>query len=101
MKISVFGDGAWGTALAMNLLSNGHRVTVWGAFPDYLDEMREKRENYRFLPGVTLPDELEFESDAVTAVRECDVILPSYDDSVYLYAYHFEPIQSGDRFKQA
>lgn len=75
MKISVFGDGAWGTALAMNLISNGHDVTVWGAFPDYLKEMESKRENFRFLPGVTLPDELAFESDAVAAVRNCDIIL--------------------------
>ena len=75
MKISVFGDGAWGTALAMNLISNGHDVTVWGAFPDYLKEMESKRENFRFLPGVTLPDELAFESDAVAAVRSCDIIL--------------------------
>lgn len=75
MKISVFGDGAWGTALAMNLLSNGHKVTVWGAFPDYLEEMKARRENFRFLPGVTLPEELEFESDAEKAVRTCDIIL--------------------------
>lgn len=75
MKIAVFGDGAWGTALAMNLIANGHDVTVWGAFPEYLEEMRSRKENCRFLPGVTLPDELAFESDAVTAVRNCDVIL--------------------------
>ena len=75
MKITVFGDGAWGTALAMNLLDNGHQVTIWGAFPEYLREMAERRENYRFLPGVALPETLQFESDAELAVRTCDVIL--------------------------
>lgn len=54
MKIAVLSDGAWGTALAMNLIDNGHEVVSWGPFPDYLDEMREKRENVRFLPGVKL-----------------------------------------------
>ena len=75
MKVAVFGDGAWGTALAMNLISNNHRAVIWGAFPEYLKEMEKTRENRKFLPGVTLPPELEFESDAQKAVRECDVIL--------------------------
>ena len=75
MKIAVFGDGAWGTALAMNLIANGHGVTLWGAFPDYLEEMKKSRTNGRFLPGVTLPETLEFESDAEQAVRNCDIIL--------------------------
>lgn len=75
MKIAVFGDGAWGTALAMNLIANGHGVTLWGAFPDYLEEMKKSRTNGRFLPGVTLPETLEFESDAEQAVRKCDIIL--------------------------
>ena len=75
MKIAVFGDGAWGTALALNLIANNHKVVIWGAFPEYLREMAEKRENFKFLPGVALPENLEFESDAEKTVRECDVIL--------------------------
>ena len=39
MKCVVVGDGAWGTALAVNLLQNSHDVTLWGAFPDYLEQM--------------------------------------------------------------
>ena len=43
MKICVAGDGAWGTALALNLLRNGHQVVIWGAFGDYLLEMEKTR----------------------------------------------------------
>ena len=75
MKITVFGDGAWGTALALTLLDNGHDVSIWGAFPEYLEEMRARKENFKFLPGVVLPDTLGFESDAESAVRNCDIIL--------------------------
>ncbi len=32
MKICVIGDGAWGTALAINALENKHNVVMWGAF---------------------------------------------------------------------
>ena len=43
MRIAVLSDGAWGTALALNLVANGHEVTQWGPFPDYLDEMARTR----------------------------------------------------------
>lgn len=68
MKVTVIGDGGWGTALALNLLANHHDVTLWGAFPDYIGEMRSSRQNRRFLPGVELPDTLKLESDLAKAV---------------------------------
>ena len=40
MRISVIGNGGWGTALARLLDSYGHAVTVWGPFPADLDEIR-------------------------------------------------------------
>ena len=47
MKISVLSDGAWGTALATVLISNNHDVTMWGPFPEYIEEMaREKLDMY-------------------------------------------------------
>jgi glycerol-3-phosphate dehydrogenase (NAD(P)+) len=54
--IVVLGDGAWGTALALVLSKVGHPVSIWSKFPAYADEVRQKRENTRFLPGVTLPE---------------------------------------------
>ena len=75
MKICVIGDGAWGTALAINALANKHHVVIWGAFPEYLNEMRKNRENRKFLPGVKLPDELEFEDDIKKALTGCRIII--------------------------
>ena len=63
MKITVISDGAWGTALAELLIANGHEVVQWGPFADYLDTMRETRENSRFLPGVKLDPRHRFEAD--------------------------------------
>ncbi len=73
MKVTVIGDGGWGTALALNLLANYHDVTLWGAFPDYLDEMRASRKNSRFLPGVELPLELKLEGDLAKAVDQSEI----------------------------
>jgi glycerol-3-phosphate dehydrogenase (NAD(P)+) len=69
MKAVIIGDGAWGTALGLNLLKNGHEVVIWGAFPDYLDEMAAQRENFKFLPGVPLPAELQFCADPAEAIN--------------------------------
>lgn len=75
MRIAVLSDGAWGTALALNLVANGHEVTQWGPFPDYLDEMARTRENARFLPGVKLPPELHFEPEMGKAVSGRELLL--------------------------
>ena len=67
MKISVLGDGGWGTALALVLDRNGHEVTVWGAFPEVVAETRRSRENARYLPGVALPASVRWTSDRAEA----------------------------------
>lgn len=54
-NIVVLGDGGWGTALAILLDQNGHKVTLWSNFPDYAEYLDRKRENTRFLPGVKIP----------------------------------------------
>ena len=75
MKICVAGDGAWGTALAVNAIENNHKVVLWGAFPEYLEQMKISRENTKFLPGVKLPDALEFEADISLALADCSIII--------------------------
>ena len=75
MKIAVVGDGGWGTANALLLAGRGHAVTLWGAFPDYVDEMRSSRRNDRFLPGVELPMSLGITSDRAEAVAGADVVV--------------------------
>lgn len=75
MKITVLSDGSWGTALAMTLLDNGHNVSMWGPFPDYLEQMAKTRENSRFLPGVKLSAQLVLEKDMAKAVAGSELIV--------------------------
>lgn len=72
-KVAVIGDGGWGTALALLLMDNGHAVTLWGPFRDYVDTMRARRENDRFLPGVPLPAGLQITADPREAADSADV----------------------------
>ena len=40
-KAVVIGDGGWGTALALVLLSNGHDVTLWCRRQERLEQMKQ------------------------------------------------------------
>lgn len=83
LKVCVVGDGGWGTALAMVLTDNGHRVTVWGPFEDYLAEVRAAGENSRYLPGVPLPPALAWESDPAAAAKDADLIVLAMPSHFY------------------
>jgi len=74
-RVAVLGDGGWGTALAMLLSRKGIEVTLWGAFPGYLEEMSRLRENLKFLPGVTLPEELALQADPAEAVDGAELVV--------------------------
>ena len=56
MTSAVLGAGSWGTALAVHLSSNGHRVRIWGRDPSVVCEMRARRANPMYLPDVILPE---------------------------------------------
>ena len=75
MKATVIGDGGWGTALAMVLERNGHDVTVWGPFPDYLEEIKRLDENVTYLPGVKVPAAIEWTDDREAAVKNADLVV--------------------------
>ena len=75
MKIAVIGDGGWGTANAMLLADYGHEVTLWGAFPEYIEEMKKTRRNEKFLKGVTLPNNLNLTGDRAEAVSGAEVVV--------------------------
>lgn len=75
MRACVIGDGAWGTALAMVLDGNGHRVCVWGPFPDYIETVLQTRENSRFLPGVKLPESIDWTADRGRAADGAELVV--------------------------
>jgi glycerol-3-phosphate dehydrogenase (NAD(P)+) len=75
MKATVIGDGGWGTALAMVLERNGHDVTVWGPFPEYIEEIKASGENKTYLPGVKVPPSIHWTADREAAVKEANPVV--------------------------
>lgn len=62
-KITVYGAGSWGTALAVSMGKAGHQVALIGRNSEEMRLMHERRENIRYLPGVTLPQTVEPSTD--------------------------------------
>ncbi len=74
-SIGVIGAGSWGTALALLLYHNGHKVTLWSALEDEVTLLRTKRENPDKLPGVKLPEDMPVTSDLKEAVEGMDMLV--------------------------
>ena len=75
MNIGVIGAGSWGTALATVLCDNGHDVTLWSYRQSQIDELNDIRINSSKLPGVVLPDGLQFTADMENVVTSNEVLV--------------------------
>ncbi len=75
-RIAVFGAGAWGTALALNLAGKpGTAVTLWAHTPAHAQALTAERENRRYLPGFPLPPVLAVTGSLVEAAAEAELVL--------------------------
>jgi glycerol-3-phosphate dehydrogenase (NAD(P)+) len=72
-RIAIIGDGGWGTALAISAVRAGHDVSLWSAFPEYATQFAASRENIKFLPGITVPDEIAITADAGAALQGAEL----------------------------
>jgi glycerol-3-phosphate dehydrogenase (NAD(P)+) len=80
-KVAVLGAGSWGTALAIQLCRNGHRVRIWGHEPPQIEALQRDRENRLFLPGFPLPEGLSATDSLETALEgasDCLAVVPSH-----------------------
>lgn len=75
IKITILGDGAWATTLGILLSKNSHLVTIWSAFGDHLEELDKERENWKYLPGIKIPQNIIFEKDLAKAIEPAEFVL--------------------------
>jgi glycerol-3-phosphate dehydrogenase (NAD(P)+) len=92
----VIGDGGWGTTLALLLCKQGIPTVLWSAFPEQTEAMQRTRRNERFLPGVELPDGLEFHADPSAAAAGADLVVSVVPTQyVRRVVYLFEDVLPG------
>jgi len=74
VNVAVIGTGGWGTALAVLLHGNGHRVTLWGRLKEEVEPIVAAGENEAFLPGVKIPRQIGLTLDAKLALRAAELV---------------------------
>jgi glycerol-3-phosphate dehydrogenase (NAD(P)+) len=76
-KITVLGAGSWGTALSISLSSNGNSLKLWGRNSQELDEIKDSRENKKYLPGIKLGENVLIVKDIQEAMENSNIIVCS------------------------
>ena len=74
-KVTILGDGGWGTALALVNARKGNDTLLWSAFPEYALVLDRKRENEKFLPGIKIPSSVLITSDLTKAVEFGEILV--------------------------
>ena len=72
---TVIGGGAFGTALGLVLARKRAKVKVWVRSEDQATEVNTTKENKKYLPNVTLPDNMEWTSNISFAVEGSELVL--------------------------
>jgi glycerol-3-phosphate dehydrogenase (NAD(P)+) len=75
-KITILGAGSWGTTLAVILSKkNDLNITLWSPFKEQVGEMVHSRENKTFLPSISIPQNIEINSNLAEALKANIIII--------------------------
>ncbi len=75
-RIAILGAGAWGTALALSLARRGgHQLCLWSHSAALAEQLTDAGENLPYLPGFTLPADIDITADLPRAIFEADILL--------------------------
>lgn len=73
--VAVLGAGSWGTALAVHLARVGHDVHLWARDEALAAEIRVRRSNPVYLPGVALPASVCVSSSVEQALADAAFVV--------------------------
>ncbi|MEQ1510141.1 MAG: NAD(P)H-dependent glycerol-3-phosphate dehydrogenase [Sphingopyxis sp.] len=74
MTIGIVGGGAWGTALAQVIASDGTKVLLWAHEPEVVATINLSHTNPSFLPGINLSEKI-VATASLADIGSCEVIL--------------------------
>lgn len=73
--ILVLGAGSWGTAVAIHIATLGHDVILWGRDQEQVNDMRETRENRKYLPEISFPDSLTVTDNIESVIANVEAVI--------------------------
>ena len=74
LNATVLGGGSFGTAIANILADNGHQVSLWMRNEQQVNDIKEKNENTRYLPGYKLNSSISPTTDLASVIQGADLI---------------------------
>ncbi|MGQ9706182.1 MAG: NAD(P)H-dependent glycerol-3-phosphate dehydrogenase [bacterium] len=81
LNITVLGGGSWGVTLTRLLDEKGHKVNLWELYPEVVEELINRREHSKVLPGIKVPEHIHItgdEKEAVKGVTHIVLCVPSH-----------------------
>ncbi|MDM7966188.1 NAD(P)H-dependent glycerol-3-phosphate dehydrogenase [Blastomonas fulva] len=72
--VGVIGGGAWGTALAQMLASDGRKVLLWAFEPAVVEEINAQHRNSAYLAGIDLNPAIRASTD-LADLADCALLL--------------------------
>jgi glycerol-3-phosphate dehydrogenase (NAD(P)+) len=72
--LAILGAGSWGTAIAIAVAQQGHRVVLWTNNVAHCKDMQKKRCNERYLPQNSFPDTLICSTDLQDCVNNATYV---------------------------
>ena len=73
-NIAIIGSGSWGVALGVHLASVGNNVKIWSFMEEERDIINNEKK-CKFLPGLTLPDNIYCSTDFEEVIKDTDFII--------------------------
>ena len=74
-QIAILGAGAWGTAVAKVIADKGKEVVIWCLEESVRDDINQRHCNSRFLPEVTLPENLRASTNIEEAAANREFLI--------------------------
>lgn len=74
-QVSILGAGTWGTALAILLSKNGHKVTLWSKLEKEVNALNADREHVPNLPEARLPEDIVVTTDLALTLAQPDLVV--------------------------
>jgi glycerol-3-phosphate dehydrogenase (NAD(P)+) len=72
---AVLGAGNVGTALALVLAGQGHRVRMYSIEPDVTADINRRHRNAKYLQGVGLPRNISADDDLKNVLQDADIVI--------------------------
>ena len=75
MKVTVYGTGSWGTALAQVLADNGHDVLMYGVDPFEINDINDNHRNSRYFEQLPISEKLRATDDIRLATEGAGAVI--------------------------